>query len=142
MTPRQIELVQQTFKQVVPVRLEVARLFYGRLFWLDPTLKRLFHGNLEEQGDKLTATLARVVGELHRVHTVLDAIKGLAIRHVEYGVEDRHYATVGSALLWTLGQGLGSAFTDEVKEAWTAAYGLLSGTMMEAARESRLAQSA
>ena len=137
MTPKQIELVQESFKQVVPVRLEVARLFYGRLFHLDPTLRPMFRGNLEEQGDKLTATLARVVGELHRIEGILDSVKKLAVRHVDYGVEDRHYATVGSALLWTLEEGLGAAFTPEVKEAWTAAYTLLSGAMIEAARESR-----
>jgi nitric oxide dioxygenase len=135
MTPRQVELVQETFKQVVPVRLQVARMFYGRLFSLDPTLSRLFHGNLEEQGDKLTAMLGRVVGELHRVHTILDSIKALAVRHSTYGVETGHYVTVGAALLWTLEEGLGPAFTEEVKDAWTAAYTLLSGAMIDAAEE-------
>ena len=57
------------------------------------------------------------------------------MRHVAYGVEDAHYATVGKALLWTLEQGLGDAFTLEVREAWTIAYGLLAGTMQEGARE-------
>jgi hemoglobin-like flavoprotein len=54
---------------------------------------------------------------------------------VQYGVEDRHYATVGEALLWTLEQGLGKDFTAEVREAWASAYGLLSRTMMDAASE-------
>ena len=102
MTPRQIEMVQETFKKVVPVRLEVARLFYGRLFALDPTLRGMFRGDLEAQGDKLTATLARVVGQLHRIEGILDSVKALAVRHLDYGVEERHYATVGAALLWTL----------------------------------------
>lgn len=139
MTPRQIELVQETFKKVIPVRLEVARLFYGRLFALDPTLRRMFRGDLEAQGDKLTATLARVVGELHRIEAILDSVKALAVRHLDYGVEERHYATVGAALLWTLEEGLGAGFTPEVKDAWAAAYGLLSGAMIAAAEESRLA---
>ena len=141
MTPRQVELVQETFKQVVPVRQQVARMFYGRLFFLDPTLSRLFQGNMEEQGDKLTAMLGRVVGELHRVHTIIDHIKALAVRHVQYGVETGHYVTVGAALLWTLEEGLGPSFTDEVKEAWTAAYTLLSGAMIDAA-ENGLRQTA
>jgi hypothetical protein len=37
------------------------------------------------------------------------------------------------ALVWTLGQGLGEAFTPEVEEAWVAAYGVLAKTMKDAA---------
>jgi hemoglobin-like flavoprotein len=41
---------------------------------------------------------------------------------------------VGEALLWTLGKSLGEGFTPEVRAAWTAAYTLLSGVMIEAAK--------
>ena len=54
-------------------------------------------------------------------------------RHVSYGVKAEHYDIVGATLLWTLEQGLGDNFTDEVKEAWTIAYGLIAGTMIDAA---------
>jgi hemoglobin-like flavoprotein len=33
-------------------------------------------------------------------------------------------------LLWTLEKGLGAAWTADVAEAWTAAYGTLSGYMI------------
>ncbi|HEY3232681.1 MAG TPA: hypothetical protein VGJ87_25855 [Roseiflexaceae bacterium] len=33
-----------------------------------------------------------------------------------YGVKDEQYATVGAALLWTLGQGMGELFTPDVAE--------------------------
>jgi len=52
---------------------------------------------------------------------------------VGYGVKSQHYDTVGAALIWTLGAGLGSAFTPEVKEAWVGAYTLLATVMKEAA---------
>ena len=48
-------------------------------------------------------------------------------------MKDEHYDTVGAALLWTLGQGLGDGFTPEVSEAWTEAYTLLASTMKTAA---------
>jgi nitric oxide dioxygenase len=57
----------------------------------------------------------------------------MARRHVDYGVQPEHYAYVGSALLYALGQGLGTDFTPAVKLAWTDAYGLLSGVMIAAA---------
>jgi nitric oxide dioxygenase len=40
---------------------------------------------------------------------------------------------VGSALLWTLGQGLGEQFTPAVKDAWVDAYTTLSSAMKQAA---------
>ena len=51
-----------------------------------------------------------------------------------YGVEDKHYETVGAALLWTLEKGLGNGFTPEVKDAWTSAYGALATTMKAVAQ--------
>jgi hemoglobin-like flavoprotein len=50
-------------------------------------------------------------------------------------VRDEHYATVGTALLWTLEKGLGDVFTPEVKEAWTVVYNALADTMRKAAAD-------
>jgi hemoglobin-like flavoprotein len=61
-------------------------------------------------------------------------VKSMGRRHAGYGVRDEHYDTVGAALLWTLEQGLGSAFTPAVREAWTAALGVLAVTMKDAAK--------
>lgn len=52
---------------------------------------------------------------------------------MKYGVQPQHYDTVGAALLLTLEQGLGAAFTPEVKQAWATVYGVLASTMKSAA---------
>ena len=57
----------------------------------------------------------------------------LMAMHLDYGVKNSHYDTVGAALLWTLGQGLGDAFTADVESAWADVYNLLASTMKEAA---------
>jgi len=133
MTPRDIELVQSSFKAVAPIAPEAAALFYGRLFEIAPDTKRLFHGDMTEQGRKLMATLAVVVNGLRDLEAILPAAAALAKRHVDYGVTPAHYVPVGAALLWTLEQGLGPAFTPETKAAWTGAYETLSGAMIAAA---------
>lgn len=133
MTPRQIELVQQTFALVKPIADQAAALFYQRLFTLDPALRALFTHDMKEQGAKLMTTLGVVVAGLGKAETIIPAVQALARKHVGYGVKAEHYPTVGAALLWTLEQGLGPAFTPEVKEAWAAAYGLLTSVMIAAA---------
>ncbi len=132
MTPAQIALVQQTFDQVKPIADVAAGLFYNRLFELDPSLRPMFRGDMQEQGRKLMQMLAVAVAGLTRLDTLVPAVEALGRRHVGYGVRDEHYATVGAALLWTLGQGLGDAFTPEVEAAWATAYGLLSHVMQNA----------
>jgi nitric oxide dioxygenase len=81
------------------------------------------------------AAIAAVVKALDRIDTMLDDLRGLARRHDRYGVREEHYASVGTALLWTLEQGLGFDFTPEVRDAWATAYGLLSSVMIEATSE-------
>lgn len=133
MTPEQITLVQQTFALATPAAATIARNFYQRLFALDPTLRRLFRGDMHEQEDKLMTMLAFVVHHLHQPEPILGAVRRLGERHVHYGVQPHHYTTVGEALLWTLGQHFGPAFTAEVQAAWGAAYQLLTSVMQEAA---------
>ena len=140
MTPAQIALVEDSFRHVAPIAEPAAAIFYRRLFDLDPALRRLFaHADLGEQGRKLMAAIGFVVANLRRPEAVLPAVAALGRRHAGYGVQASHYATVGAALLGTLEEGLGAAFTTEVREAWAAAYGLLAGVMQAAAAEQPLA---
>jgi len=133
MTPEQVTLIKTTWKEVFPISEKAAELFYGKLFELDESLKPLFNGDMKEQGAKLMKMINTVVNSLDKLDTIVPAVQSLGERHVGYGVTDEHYDTVAAALLWTLGQGLGEAFTDDVKEAWTAAYVILATTMKDAA---------
>lgn len=134
MTPEHIHLVQTSFNRVEPIADQAAELFYGRLFEQNPSFRTLFKGDLRRQGGMLMSTLALAVKNLHQPERILSAVQDLGRRHVGYGVQSEDYAPVGAALLWTLDQGLGDDFTAEVREAWGAAYQLLSGVMTEAAK--------
>ena len=130
---RQIELVQETFAEVVPIADQAAALFYGRLFEIAPEVQPLFTGDMAEQGRKLMTTLGVVTRGLDDLGELLPVAGKLAERHVGYGVRPEHYEPVGAALLWTLGQGLGDAFTPEVEVAWTITYTALAAAMIDAA---------
>ncbi len=139
MTPTQVELVQTTWEKVVPISETAAALFYGKLFELDPSLKPLFTSDIKEQGKKLMQMITVAVRGLNDLGKLVPAVQELGRRHVGYGVKDEHYATVGTALLWTLEKGLGDAFTPDVKEAWATVYGILADTMKKAAAEPKAA---
>jgi hemoglobin-like flavoprotein len=142
MTPRQVELVQESFTKVLPIAPAAAQMFYAKLFEIDPSLKMLFKGDMKEQGRMLMMMIAGAVRGLSNPATLVPVLKGLGARHVNYGVRDHHYDTVGNALIWTLQKGLGELFTDELCEAWVAAYQLLAGVMQEGAREAQLPKAA
>lgn len=135
MTPHQITLVQQSFAKVLPIRKTAAALFYARLFAIDPGTAVLFRDDMATQGAKLMAAIGTIVRSLDRIEPMLEPIRALGRRHASYGVRQEHYASVGAALLWTLEQGLGADFTDEVRGAWAAAYDLLSRAMIDAASQ-------
>jgi hemoglobin-like flavoprotein len=129
MSPQHIALVRTTWRRLVPLEEHVAELFYRLLFELDPSLRRLFRGDMVEQGRKLTALLDMVVSQLDRLGEIVPIVEQLGRRHARYGVENAHYDTVGIALLGTLRGGLGDAWTRETEEAWTVAYTTLAGVM-------------
>jgi hemoglobin-like flavoprotein len=135
MTPQQVALVQQTFAQVRPIADTAAALFYNRLFMLDPSLRPMFKGDLTKQGGMLMSMIGSAVGGLTNLPKLAPIVRQLGARHLNYQVIDDHYATVGAALMWTLEQGLGEAFTPEVSDAWAAAYRILSETMKAGAAE-------
>lgn len=135
MTPHQIDLINETWISVASLGETAAQLFYKRLFEIDPGTQALFaQTDMTAQNAKLLEALGFVVESAEHADRLLPVLQELGRRHVSYGVENHHYESVGAALLWTLEQGLGPAFTDDVRDAWTAAYTLVADTMMEAAR--------
>jgi len=133
MTPEQIDLIRSSWSKVVPIQETAAGLFYNKLFELDPAVKPLFKGDMGEQGRKLMMSLNVVVNGITNLDALLPAIQEMGKRHAGYGVQPRHYDTVGQAILWTLEQGLGTHFTPDTRAAWTTAYTTLANVMKEAA---------
>ena len=142
MTDEQVRLVRESWAKVRPIAPAAAGMFYDRLFEIEPSVRPLFKGDMSEQGRMLMGMIGTVVSRLDDLTELVPAVQRLGARHAGYGVRDEHYAPVGAALLWTLGQGLGPDFTDETREAWATAYGILAGTMQEAARLATLPEAA
>jgi hemoglobin-like flavoprotein len=123
--------IRETFAQIKQDSEPVAMLFYGKLFALDPSTRKLFHNDLAEQGRKLMAMLASVVQSLDDFDSVRPVLKDLGRRHAEIGVGPGHYQTLRDALLWTLGQVLDADFDVETRAAWSAAIEAINSAMQE-----------
>ena len=135
MTPAEQELIRSSWAAVEPMADDAAKLFYARLFHLDPRAAALFRSaDMEKQRMVLIQTLRVVVRNIDRLDQIIPEVEALGRRHAGYGVEAEQYATVGSALLWTLERGLGDKFTPATAYAWADAYRRLSSAMIEAAQ--------
>jgi hemoglobin-like flavoprotein len=140
MTPEQKRLVENTWKQISISADAAAALFYCRLFEIDPSTRQLFRAtDMVAQRKKLVQTLSFAIGGLDDLDALASKVEDLGRRHAGYGVTDAHYDSVGAALLWTLEQGLGQAWTPAVASAWTEVYGFLSGIMRKAASRAHIA---
>lgn len=141
LTQAQIKAVRDTFKPVAAIQDKAAALFYDRLFKMAPDVKPLFaNSNMKDQGKKLMSTIAVAVGSLEKLGELVPVVRDLGVRHLDYGVQPEHYDVVGEALLATLDEALGSAFTPEARDAWTLTYWLLANEMKHAASEAASAR--
>ena len=139
MKARTVIQVQSSFAQVAAIADTAAALFYARLFERDPSLRALFRGDMKAQGAKLIQMIAVAVNRLGNPETLVPVLENMGRRHADYGVVDAHYDTVGAALIDTLADGLGDAFTADIRSAWIEVYGFIAATMKDAANAAALA---
>ena len=133
MTPRQIDLIRNSFATIAPAAPHVAETFYARLFDMQPPLRRLFSTDLDVQGARLMRAIGTAIDRLEQREALLPMLHELGRRHVAYGVIARDYDTVGAALLATLEQYLGAEFDAEMRAAWAQVYGELAAAMQAGA---------
>lgn len=132
-TSQQITLVQNSFEMVLPLSELIAGLFYSRLFETEPELRQLFKIDMVEQGQKLMDMLQLMVDGLDQLAEIEPTVAELGIRHAGYNVKPEHYESLQNALLWTLEQALGDAFTAETRTAWKDVYITIATIMKRAA---------
>ncbi len=142
--------VLDSWRLVVPIADTAGDLFYDRLFVIAPEVRGLFPEDMSKQKRKLLTMLAFIVksldwtadqwkAEVEQSDDLCLVVLAMGRRHAAlYHIPDESYAPVGEALLWTLDQGLGQAFTPEVRAAWAKLYGVVATTMKLGARAAKI----
>jgi hemoglobin-like flavoprotein len=121
MTAEQRRLVRDSFELLQDYGDSFTLLFYGKLFELDPSARKLFHNDLAKQGRKLMDMLAAVVESLEDFRAMQARLSDLGRKHTEYGVRPEQYKTLTEALLWAISQPLGAEFDVRTRAAWRVA---------------------
>jgi hemoglobin-like flavoprotein len=132
LNPEQIVIVQETYLTFAANAQRTGKLFYDRLFEIDPTLRPLFKGDIDAQSIKLMQMVGTAVNALRKPSLLTNAVGELGKRHVNYGVKAEHYATVCEALIFAIKSQLKDGFTTDVESAWRAVYGELARISIEA----------
>lgn len=135
-------LVVNSWRLVEPIAGTASDLFYRRLFELRPDYRELFPNDMAPQKKKLVGMLGFIVKALDwglsewqedvpKEQDLFLVVLALGRRHGDlYRIPDESYPVVGEALLWALDYGLGEAFSEDLRDAWTQVYGTLSSLMM------------
>src|ERR1700741_3890135 len=131
LTKRETALIKKSWsllRKIDPVVL--GDVFYNKLFFDNPELRKMFPEDMEGQYRKLLDMVNTIIERLEKIDELKGDIVAMAKRHEGYGVKPEHYSMVGIALIWTLQKSLGTEWTDEVRSAWVNCYAILSGTMI------------
>jgi hemoglobin-like flavoprotein len=105
--------------------------FYERLFAAHPSVQSLFHRSTAGAQNKLFAQkLTALIDNLDDPAWLERELSTLATNHAKYGVTPEMYPWVGDALVDTLREACGSAWTDEAERGWTEAYASLTRAIL------------
>ncbi len=127
------DLVRASWALVAQLGPLAAEHFYKRLFESEPRLQQLFAStSMARQHARLVDALSFVVDRLDRLDEVVPVLREMGRRHQAYGVTERDYQAVGQALLSTLEEAHGDAWSEPLAGAWERAYGLVAVTMQPA----------
>jgi nitric oxide dioxygenase len=135
LTPRQIELIKATVPVLREHGVALTSHFYKRMLSGNPEVKNLFNQAHQAKGHQQKALAAAVLAYAEHIEDptpLLPAVRHIAVKHCTIGVRPEQYGIVGRHLLASIREVLGDAATDELVDAWAAAYQQLADILIGA----------
>ena len=129
-TDSELALVQASFDRLRNDLDTHSAAFYEALFRHAPELRSMFRDDLAGQGMKFMTTLDAIIQKLDDEEDAIEQFVGLGATHRSLGVERAHFDVMEEALIDTLREALGDAFTAELEQAWRKAYEIVSANMI------------
>ena len=133
-----LEALETSFDLVASRGDELMDVFYARLFAAAPAVKPLFAAtDLQRQKTMLLSTLILLRKSLRNLEAIVPTLHNLGARHVAYGAQPEHYPVVGEVLLSSMAEIAGPAWTTEYSRAWSEAFAIVAGAMLEGAESAK-----
>lgn len=133
LTARQIELIKATVPVLREHGVALTTHFYARMLNGNPELKNVFNQAHQARGHQQKALAGAVLAYAENIENpavLINAVKHIASKHCTVGIRAEHYPIVGKHLLASIKEVLGDAATDELIDAWAAAYGQLADLLI------------
>lgn len=129
LSPEQRLVILDSIESLREIAEPFALLFYGKLFELDPSARKLFHIDLAIQGRKLMEMLSSVAESLNDFGPMRSRLAELGRKHATYGVRAEQYETLIKAMMWSLSQALSPNFDTSARDAWRQALTVICAAM-------------
>jgi hemoglobin-like flavoprotein len=134
-----LDALETSFDLVAPRGDELMDRFYARLFATAPAVQPLFAGaDMAAQKRMLLGALVLLRKSLRNLDAIVPKLRALGARHVAYGARPEHYPVVGEVLITSMAEVAGAAWRPEHEAAWTAAFGIVAGAMLDGAAAAEL----
>ncbi|MCA9311260.1 MAG: hypothetical protein KDA21_08650 [Phycisphaerales bacterium] len=130
MNAARIQRIQSSFDYLAPRADELVERFYATLFATHPEVRSMFPADMNDQRQKLKASIALVVRNVARFEELTPALEQMGARHADYGVLPAHYPIVRDTLLGVMAEMAGDVWTAQLTEDWSAALNAVAGVMI------------
>ncbi len=124
-------------KSTAPVLAEhgetLTKHFYKRMFSHNPEVAPFFnpaHQTAGKQQRALAGAITAYAANIDNLEVLGSAVELIAQKHASLMIKPEHYPIVGENLLASIREVLGEAATDEIINAWAAAYGFLADILI------------
>ena len=128
-------------KSTAPVLAEngevLTRHFYKRMFTHNPEVAPYFNqaNQTGKQQRALAGAIVAYAANIDNLEVLGGAVELIAQKHASLMIKPEHYPIVGENLLASIREVLGEAATDDIINAWAAAYGFLAGILIGRERQ-------
>jgi hemoglobin-like flavoprotein len=93
---------------------------------------------MRRQKTMLLGALVSLRKSLRDLDGIAPKLRELGARHVAYGAQPEHYPVVGAALIASMAEVAGDAWTCDYEAAWGAAFEIVAAAMLAGAEEAAL----
>lgn len=139
LTQEQIDIVKSTVPILKVHGETITTTFYRNVLNAHPELRNIFSLRSQQTGAQQSA-LAKAVfayaSYIDDLPRLTHAVERIAHKHASLFIQPEHYPIVGKYLVAAFAEVLGDALTDEVTQAWIAAYNQLADVFIQ--REAQL----